>query len=64
MKHPAELQFVEHNCPAVQPRVIFMRFLAASAEATDIVIAKAATAPATRNFVANFVMIKDPLIQP
>ncbi len=56
MKHPAGPQFVEHNCPAVHPREIFMRFFAASVGDTDIAIAKAATAPATKNFLAYFVI--------
>ncbi len=56
MKHPDGPQLVEHTCPAVHPRATFMRFFAASVGATDIAIAKAATAPATKNFAANFVI--------
>jgi hypothetical protein len=56
MKHPAAPQFVEHSAPTAHPRDIFARFFAASVGATDIAIAKAAAAPATRNFAVNFVI--------
>jgi hypothetical protein len=58
MKHPAGPQFVEHIAPEVQPRDIFVRFLAASVGATDTAIANIATAPASRIFVVYRVMIK------
>jgi hypothetical protein len=56
--HQPLAQLVAQSAP-VLPQLFDAIFrLAASDDATDIAIAIAATAPTTRNFVANFIIVR------
>ncbi len=54
--HQPFAQLVEQFVPKVHAFDAAARFLAASDGAADIAIATAATAPATSNFVVNFII--------